>query len=46
MESDMAQVAQLIDESLQSKDDDAALLKMKQSVREFSLKFPVPGIEA
>jgi glycine hydroxymethyltransferase len=44
-EEHMEQVAEFIDEALASKDNEAELLKLKQRVKEFSLQFPVPGIE-
>jgi glycine hydroxymethyltransferase len=42
---DMKTVADLIDETLIHREDDAALAAIKQKVRIFSLRFPVPGIE-
>jgi len=42
---DMKTVADLIDETLARREDDAALAAIKQKVKTFSLKFPVPGIE-
>ncbi len=45
MEVDMKTIAELLDKALQSKDDQSMLQTIKQQVREFSLKFPVPGIE-
>jgi len=45
VEADMEEVAAFIDEALMNKDDQAKLQTIKQQVIEFSLKFPVPGIE-
>lgn len=44
-ESDMQTVAGLIDEALTNKGDENKLNEIKEKVKEFSLKFPVPGIE-
>ncbi len=44
-EADIQTVADLIDETLQNRSDENQLSKIKEKVREFSLKFPVPGIE-
>ncbi|HVY67505.1 MAG TPA: serine hydroxymethyltransferase, partial [Patescibacteria group bacterium] len=44
-EADMETAAELMDNALQYKDSAGELGKIKQQVREFSLKFPVPGIE-
>jgi glycine hydroxymethyltransferase len=44
-EVDMETVAQLMDEALQSRANEAKLSAIKEKVKEFSLKFPVPGIE-
>ncbi|OGE83329.1 MAG: serine hydroxymethyltransferase [Candidatus Doudnabacteria bacterium RIFCSPHIGHO2_01_FULL_49_9] len=44
-EKDMASVAQFIDEALLNKDLDTKLDDLKNDVKEFSLKFPVPGID-
>ena len=44
-EEDMRTVASLIDEALAARNDDAALGRIQEKVREFALKFPVPGIE-
>jgi len=41
-EKHMVIVADLIDRTLQVKDDEKALAKMKKEVREFSVKFPLP----
>jgi len=43
--NDMKTVADLIDETLAHREDEAALGVIRQKVKEFSLKFPVPGIE-
>ncbi len=45
MEPDMETVADLLDRALQSRADQSALQTIKQEVKEFSLKFPVPGID-
>ena len=44
-EADMQTVADLIDEALTNRTDESQLREIKQKVKEFSLKFPVPGIE-
>ncbi len=44
-ERDMQTVADLIDTALANRTDDAKLAAIKQDVKEFSLRFPVPGIE-
>jgi glycine hydroxymethyltransferase len=44
-EDDMKTVADLIDETLAHREDEAALGAIRQKVKTFSLKFPVPGIE-
>jgi len=43
--NDMKTVADLIDEALAHRDDDVALEAIKEKVKKFSLRFPVPGIE-
>jgi glycine hydroxymethyltransferase len=43
--ADMKTVADLIDETLAHREDEAALAAIGKKVRDFSLKFPVPGIE-
>jgi glycine hydroxymethyltransferase len=43
--SDMQTVAGLIDDALVNKGDENRLNEIKEKVKEFSLKFPVPGIE-
>ncbi len=45
-ESDMQTVADLMDDALAHRNDDAKLAEVRDRVREFALKFPVPGIEA
>jgi len=45
-ERDMQTVADLFDEALANRVDEARLVKVKEKVKEFSLKFPVPGIDA
>ncbi len=45
VEADMETVADFIDRALKNKDNEAELQKIKQHVTEFSLQFPVPGIE-
>lgn len=42
---DMAKVANLIDDALMAKDNSKKLLKIRQDVRKFAVKFPVPGIK-
>ena len=44
-EKDMEIVADLIDRALMNRSNEASLESIKQEVKEFSLKFPVPGIE-
>lgn len=43
-EQDMQTIAELLDEALMSKDDESKLAAVKEKVKQFSLKFPVPGI--
>ncbi len=43
-ERDMAVVADLIDEALAARESEAALAAIREKVRAFALKFPVPGI--
>lgn len=42
---DMRTVADLIDEAISCREDEAALGAVREKVRHFALKFPVPGIE-
>jgi len=42
---DMKTVADLIDETLMHREDEAALIAIHEKVKKFSLQFPVPGIE-
>lgn len=44
-ESDVQRVADLMDEALMHRADEAALAGVKEKVKQFSLRFPVPGIE-
>ncbi len=44
-EGDMKTVADLMDETLAHREDDAALAAVREKVKKFSLRFPVPGIE-
>ncbi len=44
-ENDMRTVADLIDEALTKRADEAALAGVREDVKKFSLRFPVPGIE-
>jgi glycine hydroxymethyltransferase len=44
-EAEMEIVAELIDEALKVRADESEQAKVKEKVREFSLRFPVPGIE-
>ncbi len=44
-EEDIKIVAELIDKSLMNKDNAEKLKSIKQEVKEFSLKFPVPAID-
>jgi glycine hydroxymethyltransferase len=43
-EVDMQTIVDLIDETLMNKDDETKLAAIKEKVKTFSLKFPVPGI--
>ena len=43
--SDMKTVADLFDETLAHREDEAALEGIHEKVKKFSLRFPVPGIE-
>lgn len=45
VEADIDAVANLIDETLMNRADESKLKAIKEKVKEFSLKFPVPGIE-
>lgn len=44
-EKDMQTVAELTDEALMNRADEYKLKAIKEKVKEFSLRFPVPGIE-
>ena len=44
-EKDMEIVAELLDTALMNRADETKLVDIKQKVKEFSLKFPVPGID-
>jgi glycine hydroxymethyltransferase len=44
-EADMTNIAEWIVQTLQNPEDPALHVKIKQEVKEFSLGFPVPGIE-
>ena len=44
-EADVSVVAGFIDQVLQARDDEAELAQIKNQIKEFALKFPVPGIE-
>ncbi|HVY67944.1 MAG TPA: serine hydroxymethyltransferase [Patescibacteria group bacterium] len=44
-EADMEIVAELMDQALAYRSDEARLQQIKQQVKEFALKFPVPGID-
>lgn len=44
-EKEMVQIAEFIDEALMARDDEQELKRIQKSVRDFSLKFPVPGIK-
>lgn len=45
-EADMETVAEIIDAALMYKDDEAKVGEIKLQVKEFALKFPVPGVGA
>jgi glycine hydroxymethyltransferase len=42
--NDMKTVADLIDEALAHREDETALAAIKEKVKKFSLRFPVPGV--
>ena len=44
-EKDMETVANLLDKALMNRTNETMLTKIKSEVKEFSLRFPVPGIE-
>ncbi|RJQ28645.1 serine hydroxymethyltransferase [Candidatus Parcubacteria bacterium] len=44
-EADMETVAGFIDQAILNKDNPARLVELKSEVRDFALKFPVPGID-
>ncbi len=44
-ENDMKTVADLMDETLANRTDEAKLAEIKNKVKEFSLRFPVPAID-
>ena len=44
-ETNMETVAAFIDETLKNRTDAARLAEIKTRVRDFALKFPVPGID-
>jgi len=44
-EPDMEAVAEIIDNTLMYKEDEIKIKEIKNRVKEFSLKFPVPGVE-
>lgn len=44
-EGDMQTVADLMDEALMNRADENKLMEIKEKVREFALKFSVPGLE-
>ena len=44
-EGDMKTVAELMDETLAHREDETALAAIREKVKKFSLRFPVPGIE-
>ncbi len=43
-ELDMEKIAEFIEVTLQNKDNETELLKIQSHVKEFALRFPVPGI--
>lgn len=45
-ETDMQIVAELIDEALENRNNETQLLEVKEKVKSFALKFPVPGINS
>ncbi len=45
-EADMQVVAELIDEALENRNNETQLLEVKEKVKSFALKFPVPGINS
>jgi glycine hydroxymethyltransferase len=44
-EEDMRTVVELMDAALMNREDEAKLLDIKENVKKFSLRFPVPGID-
>lgn len=44
-EADMQTVADLMDQALMDRADEDKLAEIKEKVKEFALRFPVPGIE-
>ncbi len=44
-ESDMQNVADLMDEALMNRADENKLIEIKEKVKQFALQFPVPGID-
>ena len=44
-EANMETVANLMDEALMNRGDEPKLSSIKEKVKEFSLNFPVPGID-
>ncbi|MBI5529959.1 MAG: serine hydroxymethyltransferase [Candidatus Doudnabacteria bacterium] len=45
MEKDMQTVADLMDEALMNRSDENKLTEIKEKVKQFALRFPVPGVE-
>ncbi len=43
-EEDTKQIVEFIDQALRHKDDEEALAKLRNDVRAFALKFPVPSL--
>jgi glycine hydroxymethyltransferase len=43
-EEDVKKIVEFIDQALKNKDNEEVLAGLRNKVREFSLKFPVPGL--
>jgi glycine hydroxymethyltransferase len=43
-EADVKQIVAFIDQALKNKDNEEVLAELRNKVRDFALKFPVPGV--
>jgi glycine hydroxymethyltransferase len=43
-EANVKQIVEFIDQALKNKDNEEMLAELRNKVRAFSLKFPVPGL--